>query len=75
MFRREIAAADPEQARARRVAAYKEHLMHPYNAAERGLADDVIDPVRTREVLIRSLRMLRAGHAHLPERKHGNQPV
>ncbi|MFJ9816681.1 acyl-CoA carboxylase subunit beta [Streptomyces sp. NPDC101151] len=76
VFRREIAAADdPEQARARRVAEYKEQLMHPYYAAERGLVDDVIDPRRTREVLVRSLRMLRAKHAHLPERKHGNQPV
>ncbi|MEV0975834.1 acyl-CoA carboxylase subunit beta [Streptomyces sp. NPDC049915] len=76
VFRREIAAADdPELARARRVAEYKEELMHPYYAAERGLVDDVIDPRRTREVLIRSLRMLRAKHAQLPERKHGNQPV
>jgi acetyl-CoA carboxylase carboxyltransferase component len=76
VFRREIAAADdPELARARRVAEYKEELMHPYYAAERGLVDDVIDPRRTREVLIRSLRMLRTKHAQLPERKHGNQPV
>ncbi|MCS0606284.1 acyl-CoA carboxylase subunit beta [Streptomyces sp. LP11] len=76
VFRREIAAADdPELARARRVAEYREELMHPYYAAERGLVDDVIDPRRTREVLIRSLRMLRAKHARLPERKHGNQPV
>ncbi|MFC9927152.1 acyl-CoA carboxylase subunit beta [Streptomyces sp. NPDC127190] len=76
VFRREIAAADdPEQARARRVAEYREQLMHPYYAAERGLVDDVIDPRETRSVLIRSLRMLRGKHAPLPERKHGNQPV
>ncbi|MGW4567910.1 acyl-CoA carboxylase subunit beta [Streptomyces sp. NPDC004561] len=76
VFRREIAAADdPEEARARRVAEYKERLMHPYHAAERGLVDDVIDPRDTRAVLVRSLRMLRGKHAHVPERKHGNQPV
>ncbi|WP_328322508.1 acyl-CoA carboxylase subunit beta [Streptomyces sp. NBC_00388] len=76
VFRREIAAApDPELARARRVAEYKEELMHPYYAAERGLVDDVIDPRRTRKVLVDSLRMLRAKHAELPRRKHGNQPV
>jgi acetyl-CoA carboxylase carboxyltransferase component len=48
--------------------------MHPYYAAERGLVDDVIDPAETREVLVRSLEMLRAKHAELPSRKHGNPP-
>jgi acetyl-CoA carboxylase carboxyltransferase component len=49
--------------------------MHPYYAAERGLVDDVIDPRDTRTVLIRSFAALRAKHADLPSRKHGNQPV
>ncbi|MEU3524141.1 acyl-CoA carboxylase subunit beta [Streptomyces sp. NPDC038707] len=75
VFRREINAADdPEAVRARRIAEYRERLMHPYYAAERGLVDDVIDPRETRSVLIRSLRMLRAKHAGLPARKHGNPP-
>ncbi|CAM5694530.1 Methylmalonyl-CoA carboxyltransferase OS=Streptomyces antimycoticus OX=68175 GN=SANT12839_066420 PE=4 SV=1 [Streptomyces antimycoticus] len=39
-----------------------------------GLVDDVIDPAETREVLIRSLAMLRDKHADLPSRKHGNPP-
>ncbi|CAL9429067.1 Propionyl-CoA carboxylase beta chain [Streptomyces sp. enrichment culture] len=76
VFRREIAAAeDPEAERARLIAAYKEELMHPYYAAERGLVDDVIDPRDTRRLLIGSLRMLRAKHAELPSRKHGNPPM
>ncbi|EPD56891.1 hypothetical protein HMPREF1211_06619 [Streptomyces sp. HGB0020] len=76
VFRREIAAADdPEAVRARRIAEYKSELMHPYYAAERGLVDDVIDPRDTRTVLIRSFAALRAKHADLPSRKHGNQPV
>ena len=76
VFRREIARSpDPRQTRAERVAEYQDQLMHPYYAAERGLVDDVIDPRRTRQVLIRSLRMLRAKHAPLPQRKHGNQPA
>jgi acetyl-CoA carboxylase carboxyltransferase component len=49
--------------------------MHPYYAAEWGLVDDVIDPANTRSVLIRSLAMLRAKHADLPSRKHGNPPL
>ncbi|MEU4172419.1 acyl-CoA carboxylase subunit beta [Streptomyces sp. NPDC026665] len=75
IFRREIAAADdPEAKRVEMVQRYKAELMHPYYAAERGLVDDVIDPAETREVLIRSLRMLRTKHAELPARKHGNPP-
>ncbi|MER5435309.1 acyl-CoA carboxylase subunit beta [Streptomyces sp. NPDC002588] len=76
IFRREItASADPAATREGRIREYREELMHPYYAAERGLVDDVIDPAATREVLIRSLRMLRGKHESLPARKHGNQPV
>ncbi|MGW1607507.1 acyl-CoA carboxylase subunit beta, partial [Streptomyces eurythermus] len=75
IFRRDINAADdPEAVRRQRVEEYKAELMHPYYAAERGLVDDVIDPADTREVLIRSLAMLRTKHADLPMRKHGNPP-
>ncbi len=75
IFRREIATADnPEAIRQQMIKEYKAELMHPYYAAERGLVDDVIDPRVTREVLIRSLAMLRAKHADLPVRKHGNPP-
>ncbi|MFF7334525.1 acyl-CoA carboxylase subunit beta [Streptomyces sp. NPDC090306] len=75
IFRREIAQADdPEAVRRTRIEDYRTALMHPYYAAERGLVDDVIDPGRTREILVRSLAMLRAKHAELPSRKHGNPP-
>ncbi|MDF5757179.1 acyl-CoA carboxylase subunit beta [Spongiactinospora sp. TRM90649] len=76
VFRREIAAADnPVEQRAKRVEEYRTTLMHPYYAAERGLVDDVIDPRATRATLIRSLGLLRAKHAHAPQRKHGNPPM
>jgi len=75
VFRREIAqASDPDATRAELVKRYEEELMHPYHAAERGLIDDVIDPLQTRQVLVRSLRMLHAKHVDLPARKHGNPP-
>ncbi|GIE92976.1 acyl-CoA carboxylase subunit beta [Paractinoplanes rishiriensis] len=75
IFRRQIAAADdPEATYAELVRQYREELMHPYYAAERGLIDDVIDPADTRAVLIRALRMLHTKHADLPARKHGNPP-
>ncbi|WP_461110944.1 carboxyl transferase domain-containing protein, partial [Streptomyces calidiresistens] len=73
--RRQIAAAeDPEAMRQKMVKEYKAELMHPYYAAERGLVDDVIDPAETRIRLIGALAALRAKHAPLPGRKHGNQP-
>ncbi|MFJ6212439.1 acyl-CoA carboxylase subunit beta [Streptomyces sp. NPDC092296] len=76
IFRRQIADADdPEAMRKRMVQEYKDELMHPYYAAERGLVDDVIDPAETRAVLISSLAMLRTKHADLPSRKHGNPPM
>ena len=76
IFRREIAAsADPERTRAARIDTYREKLMHPYHAAERGLVDDVIDPRETRYLLAQALRMLHAKAAPLPRRKHGNVPT
>ncbi|MEU9451998.1 acyl-CoA carboxylase subunit beta [Streptomyces sp. NPDC048277] len=76
IFRREINGADdPDAVRRRKIEEYRAQLMHPYYAAERGLVDDVIDPRRTREILIASLAMLRDKHAELPSRKHGNPPL
>ncbi|MFB7447793.1 MULTISPECIES: acyl-CoA carboxylase subunit beta [unclassified Streptomyces] len=76
IFRRDIAAAEnPESMRAQRIKEYQSELMHPYYGAERGLVDDVIDPAETRAVLAAGLAMLRAKHAELPSRKHGNQPM
>ncbi|MEU6484904.1 acyl-CoA carboxylase subunit beta [Streptomyces sp. NPDC046887] len=76
VFRRQIQQADdPEATRERLVKEYQSELMHPYYAAERGLVDDVIDPADTRSALARALSMLRAKHAPLPSRKHGNPPV
>ncbi|MFF3943157.1 acyl-CoA carboxylase subunit beta [Streptomyces phaeofaciens] len=75
VFRREIAAAaDPEAAREQYIKEYRDRLMHPYYAAERGLVDDVIDPAQTRVRLIDALAVLRAKRVEQPSRKHGNQP-
>jgi acetyl-CoA carboxylase carboxyltransferase component len=75
IFRREInAAAEPEAVRQQKIKEYQAELMHPYYAAERGLVDDVIDPGATRQILARSLAMLRTKHADMPCRKHGNPP-
>jgi acetyl-CoA carboxylase carboxyltransferase component len=76
IFRREInGAEDPDAMRAQKIKEYKNELMHPYYAAERGLVDDVIDPAETRQVIAAALAMLRTKHADLPSRKHGNPPM
>jgi acetyl-CoA carboxylase carboxyltransferase component len=76
VFRKEIAAAaDPDAVRARRIAEYKERLVHPYYAAENGLVDDVIDPADTRSIVVRALTMLRTKRASFPHAKHGNPPL
>ena len=76
IFRREIdGAGQPEQVRAQKIKEYRNTLIHPYYATERGLVDDVIDPRQTRAGLAAALEMLRHKHADLPSRKHGNPPV
>jgi acetyl-CoA carboxylase carboxyltransferase component len=75
VFRREIAAAaDPATVRAQKIKEYRQELVHPYYAAERGLVDDVIDPRATRTMLVRAFAMLHRKDADLPRRKHGNPP-
>jgi acetyl-CoA carboxylase carboxyltransferase component len=76
VHRRELeAAVDREARRAELVEEYTERHANPYEAAERGYVDDVIDPAETRAVLIRSLAMLRSKREDLPRRKHGNVPL
>jgi NAD(P)-dependent dehydrogenase (short-subunit alcohol dehydrogenase family) len=69
------AAADPERLRAELIEDYTRRLMHPHYSAERGLVDDVIDPVLTRAAVARGLAMLRTKRKNAPQRKHGNVPL
>ncbi|MBV8691149.1 MAG: acyl-CoA carboxylase subunit beta, partial [Actinobacteria bacterium] len=76
LYRRDIeAAADPVAKKAELLDEYNETFVHPYDAAERGYIDDVIDPADTRRVLVRSLDLLKSKREELPKRKHGNVPL
>jgi len=76
IFRHELEAADdPEARRAELIADYKEQFANPYAAAERGYVDDVIEPRRTRPVLIDALETTLAKAEPRPRRKHGNIPL
>jgi propionyl-CoA carboxylase beta chain len=77
VFRRELADADADAdaRRAELIADYRERFANPYVAAERGYVDDVIEPRRTRPVLIDALRTAITKREPRPPRKHGNIPL
>jgi propionyl-CoA carboxylase beta chain len=76
IFRRELAEADdPDARRAELIADYKERFANPYTAAERGYVDDVIEPRRTRPVLVEALSTAITKREPRPPRKHGNIPL
>jgi propionyl-CoA carboxylase beta chain len=76
VFRRELDdATDAEARRAELIADYKERFANPYAAAERGYVDDVIEPRRTRPVLIDALETALTKAEPRPKRRHGNIPL
>ena len=68
-------AGNPEQERERLVDDYEETFANPYRAAALGYLDDVIQPHRSRAVLIRALGALLDKEEIRPARKHGNIPL
>jgi acetyl-CoA carboxylase carboxyltransferase component len=76
VYRKEIQAAeDPVARKAELVEEYTEKFANPYQAAERGYVDDVIDPAETRLKVIAGFELLRSKREELPKRKHGNVPL
>jgi acetyl-CoA carboxylase carboxyltransferase component len=76
VFRKEIEEAeDADSRRAELIADYKERFANPYTAAERGYVDDVIEPRRTRPVLVTALETALTKREASPKRKHGNIPL
>jgi propionyl-CoA carboxylase beta chain len=65
----------PEDERPELIADYKEKFANPYSAAERGYVDDVIEPRRTRPVLVDALETSLTKAEPRPRRKHGNIPL
>ena len=76
IFKHEIkSASNPEEKWKEKEAEYAEMFANPYNAAARGYVDEVIEPSKTREKLIRAFKMLENKVAVLPKKKHGNIPL
>jgi propionyl-CoA carboxylase beta chain len=76
VFRKELEGAqDAERRRDELIDDYKARFANPYTAAERGYVDDVIEPRRTRPVLIDALETALSKREPRPRRKHGNIPL
>jgi acetyl-CoA carboxylase carboxyltransferase component len=57
------------------VQEYKDLFANPYNAAQYGYVDDVIEPRNTRFRIIRALEALHNKRDSNPPRKHSNLPL
>jgi acetyl-CoA carboxylase carboxyltransferase component len=76
VFRRELNGLDdPTERRNELITEYEDLFASPYQAAQRGYIDEVIEPARTRPWLIRALALARSKRVAVPKRKHGNIPL
>ena len=76
LYKRELdAAANVAEARAARIAEYREKFANPYVAAERGFVDEVIRPRQTRAKVIAALTAFETKRDRNPPKKHGNIPL
>ena len=66
---------DVDARRAELIDEYKERFANPYQAAERGYVDDVIQPEDTRPWLVKALEISLTKRVDGPKRKHGNIPL
>ena len=70
-----VASTALTQRRRELIADYRDQFANPFVAAERGYVDDVIEPRRTRPVLIDALETTLTKREPRPRRKHGNIPL
>jgi len=76
LFKAEIkAAADPKKAREKLIDEYSKKFANPYQAAERGYIDEVIDAGQSRAKLVRAFHFLRNKKVETIKKKHGNIPL
>lgn len=76
IFKKEISeAADPAAKLLEKEKEYADLFANPYQAAERGFVDEVIEPRFTRRKLIKAFAMLENKVVKRPRKKHGNIPL
>ena len=70
--------ADPEHASSifeEKKKEYEDLFSNPYQAAQKGYIDDVIEPRNTRFRVIRALESLAGKRQEIPAKKHDNLPL
>ena len=67
--------AEQQKIRAAKKEEYEELFNNPYQAAEKGYIDDVIEPRNTRFRIIRALEQLAGKKQQMPAKKHDNLPL
>jgi acetyl-CoA carboxylase carboxyltransferase component len=76
IFVKEVAASeDPAKTAAEKEEEYRKAFANPYNAAQYGYIDDVIEPRNTRFRIIRALEQLQTKKLINPAKKHDNLPL
>ena len=68
-------AADPQARRKELIEQYKLQFSNPYQAAQQGMVDAVIEPKKTRAYLSVALESLRNKRELRPQKKHGLIPM
>lgn len=73
----EISKSDnPEEARRKKVAEYREKYANPFaEISENPYIDDIIAPTETRQRLFHSLQLLKNKKLHRLPKRHGNIPL
>ena len=77
LYAKEI-KADPEHAGEifeEKKKEYVDLFSNPYQAAQKGYIDDIIEPRNTRWRIIRALEQLEGKRAEVPAKKHDNLPL
>ena len=79
LYGKEIKAAETPEAKAEIIqekkAEYEKLFCNPYDAANKGYIDDVIEPRNTRFRVIRALEKLHNKRVENPAKKHDNLPL
>ncbi len=76
LYRKEIKDSDNQEEKVTELKdKYNELFANPYNAAEKGYIDDVIEPANTRVKLIKAFAMLSSKRDSNPPKKHSNIPL
>ena len=76
LYRQEIGDADdPAATRREKMDEYNDEFANPYEAAARGLVDEVLEPSETRGYLAAALELMKAKRELRPSKKHGLIPL